>query len=160
MIFRLLDARRAISTIVLMLQREVALRLVASPGTREYGALTVTASLVSDISIGFHVGRGNFHPRPNVDSAVVKFRLRDRLPAGSVDPEIFSRVVRAAFMGRRKVLANALKPLFMEDAAKKVGMVGSLSGIDLRRRGETLSVEEFAVLARAVSNVFENAVTD
>jgi 16S rRNA (adenine1518-N6/adenine1519-N6)-dimethyltransferase len=153
MIFRLLDAHESIEKIVLMLQKEVALRLTAPPGTKEYGALTVSASLFADISIELFVGRGNFHPKPKVDSAVVVFYIRKNPRADVQDADTFSRVVRAAFTSRRKTLRNALKVLLGRGASNEIEMIEARSGIDLGRRGETCSVEEFATLARAVSAV-------
>ncbi|MBN2224632.1 MAG: ribosomal RNA small subunit methyltransferase A [Deltaproteobacteria bacterium] len=153
LIFRLLDCRRYIRRIVLMLQKEVALRLTAHPGTKEYGVLTISASLFADISVALVVGSGNFYPRPKVDSAVVIFEIRNDPRADVGDINTFSRVVRAAFSNRRKTLRNALKPLLGSEAGQQLNMIGNGSGIDLGRRGETCSVEEFAVLARAVTAV-------
>jgi 16S rRNA (adenine1518-N6/adenine1519-N6)-dimethyltransferase len=152
LIFRLLAAHGVIKRFVLMLQKEVALRLTARPGTKEYGALTITASLFADITIALTVGRGNFYPRPKVDSAVVVFETRagPRVDVGDID--MFSRVVRAAFTGRRKTLRNALKAT-LGGAPGGIEEVERLSGIDLGRRGETCSVEEFGRLSRAVSAV-------
>jgi 16S rRNA (adenine1518-N6/adenine1519-N6)-dimethyltransferase len=153
MIFRLLETGGTIKRIVLMLQREVAQRLTASPGTKEYGALTVAASRLCEISIAFGVGRGNFHPVPKVDSAVVVFSVRDRPYPDVGDAALFGRVVRAAFGGRRKTLRNALKPLLGPDASDILESIEAAAGVDLSRRGETLSVEEFARLADAVGAV-------
>jgi 16S rRNA (adenine1518-N6/adenine1519-N6)-dimethyltransferase len=158
-IFRLLEARSGIGMIVLMLQKEVALRLTAAPSTRQYGALTVAASLWAEISIALAVGRGNFHPRPKVDSAVVVFKIRERPAADVGDIETFSRTVRAAFGNRRKTLRNALRGLFGDASPGAVERVGELSGIDLGRRGETCSVGEFAMLARAVGAAIGQNVT-
>jgi 16S rRNA (adenine1518-N6/adenine1519-N6)-dimethyltransferase len=158
LIFRLLDAHQVIERIVLMLQKEVALRLSAAPGTKEYGALTISASLFADISVALSVGRGNFYPRPKVDSAVVVFEIRKDPRADVGDVDTFSRVVRAAFTSRRKTLRNALRALLGRDAAERVDQIGIRSGIDLGRRGETCSVEEFAMLARAVTGVMEGRV--
>ncbi len=152
-LFRLLDAHEVVKKIVLMLQREVALRLTASPGTKTYGALTVTASLFCDISIGFFVGRGNFYPRPKVDSAVVVFSVAERPRVNVEDIETLLQVIRAAFAGRRKTLRNALKPLLGPELAGCVESVGKVTGIDLGRRGETLSLEEFGRLSDAVAAV-------
>ncbi len=155
LIFRLLDAHRAVKRIVLMLQKEVALRLTARPGTKEYGALTVSASLFADISIALAVGSGNFYPKPKVDSAVVVFDIRTVPRADVGDVDTFLKVVRAAFNSRRKTLRNALKALPGADLAERMEVIQNSSGIDLGRRGETCSVEEFAVLARAVAAVVQ-----
>jgi 16S rRNA (adenine1518-N6/adenine1519-N6)-dimethyltransferase len=153
LIFRLLDARQVVKRIVLMLQKEVALRLTAPPGTKEYGALTIMASLYSDMSIALTVGRGNFHPKPKVDSAVVVFETRTDPRVDAGDTGIFPQVVRAAFTNRRKTLRNALKALLGQGASEGLGAIERQAGIDLGRRGETCSVEEFGALARAVSAV-------
>ncbi len=155
LIFRLFSARRFIRRIVLMLQKEVAMRLTARPGTKEYGALTISASLFADITVAMAVGKGNFYPRPNVDSAVVVFDILSDPRVDVGDMDTFTRVVRAAFAGRRKTLRNALKALVGQDTPGRLEMIGNASGIDLGRRGETCSVEEFAALARAVKDATE-----
>jgi 16S rRNA (adenine1518-N6/adenine1519-N6)-dimethyltransferase len=111
MIFRLLSARGYIKRAVLMLQREVAMRLCASPSTKNYGVITVLASLYCDMSIGLNISRGNFFPRPKVDSAVVVFNFRNEPFVDVGDEDVFRRVVRAAFWGRRKTLRNSLKSI-------------------------------------------------
>lgn len=134
------DLRRA----VLMVQREVRDRLVAAPGTEAYGALTVFVSARCAVVPLFPVPAGAFHPRPKVASAVVALEPLATPRAG--ETPAFRRVVRAAFGQRRKTLRNALVgaglPRDTVDAA-----LGS-AGVDPGRRGETLSVEELADLAR------------
>ena len=150
MIFRLLDAGTHIDRFVLMLQREVAERLTASPGTKQYGALTVMATLKCEVKQVFKVGRGNFHPVPKVDSAVVLFKIR-RTPLCDVnDTKVFKAIVRAAFNNRRKTLRNALRSVPDVVHPGDLDALGEAAGIDLGRRGETLSVEEFGGLSRGV----------
>ena len=151
MIFKLLDAGQHIDKFVLMLQKEVAERLTANHGTKKYGALTVMASLLSKISLQFVVGRGNFYPVPNVDSAVVLFEVRPTLLYNVGDLKVFKGIVRASFNNRRKTLRNALKSIPEIVSNDAVEAVGEAAGIDLNRRGETLSVEEFGLLSDAVS---------
>ncbi len=153
MIFKLLDAGQHIDKFVLMLQKEVAERLTANPGTKKYGALTVMASLLSKISLQFVVGRGNFYPAPNVDSAVVLFEIRPAPLTDVVDLKVFKGIVRASFNNRRKTLRNALKSIPEIVPADAVEEVGEAAGIDLNRRGETLSVEEFGSLSDAITNL-------
>ncbi|MBN1572098.1 MAG: ribosomal RNA small subunit methyltransferase A [Deltaproteobacteria bacterium] len=150
MIFRLLEAGARIDRFVLMLQREVAERLTAVPGTKKYGALTVMATLQCDITQEFKVGRGNFHPVPKVDSAVVLFKVRENQLCDAGDLKIFKAIVRAAFNNRRKTLRNALKSVPDIVSPGDLDALGEAAGINLGRRGETLSVEEFGALSRAV----------
>jgi 16S rRNA (adenine1518-N6/adenine1519-N6)-dimethyltransferase len=133
---------RTIDRAVFMVQAEVANRLLARPGSESYGALTVFVSAAFSVSRAFGVGRGAFHPRPGVDSAVVV--LTPVVPPRAEETESFRAAVRAAFTQRRKTLRNAWRGL--GDAAA-IAASAETSGIDLDRRGETLSVEEFARFA-------------
>jgi 16S rRNA (adenine1518-N6/adenine1519-N6)-dimethyltransferase len=153
MIFVLLDARMQIERIVLMLQREVGKRLTARPGTKEYGGLTVFASLFADIVLNFSVGRKNFYPPPRVDSVVVTFDIRQEPRVALSDYALFRRVVRAAFGNRRKTLRNCLASLPDVTTKDDLGRIAERYGIDLGRRGETLTLSEFALLTEAVRMV-------
>jgi 16S rRNA (adenine1518-N6/adenine1519-N6)-dimethyltransferase len=142
---RLLARRDRFSSLVLMLQREVAERIAASPGCREYGYLSVLVQYAADPRIEFIVPAGAFTPRPKVDSAVVSLTVRDRSEQTVRDETLFLRILQAAFSQRRKTLRNALQQLgFGKDVLETVQLG---SGIDLRRRAETLSVAEFCLLA-------------
>ena len=143
-LIRLLDERRRFSHLVLMLQREVAERLVARPGTRSYGVLSIWTALYASPTVLFHVSAGAFHPRPKVESTVVRLSLQDEPRVTIRDEEIFRAIVRASFGQRRKTLRNALSALPVEGALE-------YAGIDPRRRGETLDLEEFARLANVVA---------
>jgi 16S rRNA (adenine1518-N6/adenine1519-N6)-dimethyltransferase len=149
-LFRLLEVRAHLSLMVLMLQKEVGDRLVARPGCGEYGVTTVLLGLWFDIEREFIVPPGCFHPRPKVDSAVMKFvpLAAPRVEVG--DEALFRRVVKAAFAMRRKTLANCLKHADLP-CPEGVGMLLESCGIDGQRRGETLSLEEFARLSRHLS---------
>jgi 16S rRNA (adenine1518-N6/adenine1519-N6)-dimethyltransferase len=131
---------------VLMVQREVRDRLVASPGSAAYGALTVFTAQVYAIETVMHLPRTAFHPAPNVTSSVVRLKplATPRAPPGTA----FERVVRAAFQARRKTLRNALAQTLGAEQAD--GLLAT-AAIDGGRRGETLSVEEFAALAEVLS---------
>lgn len=145
-IFRNLVAQhRSVARAVLMVQREVRDRLLAPAGIKSYGALTVFTRAVYDASSVCLVPAGSFHPPPRVDSAVIALVPR----AAPIDAgrRGFERTVRAAFEARRKTLRNAL--LRIEPAAR-VDAALAHAGIDGGRRGETLSVEEFDTLARAL----------
>ncbi len=134
----------AIDRAVFMVQSEVADRLVAAPASEAYGALTVFASAAFEITRALKVSRGAFHPRPGVDSAVVV--LTPRHPPRAEETAAFRAAVRAAFSQRRKTLRNAWSKLGSSD---QVASRAAAAGIDLGRRGETLSVEEFARFASA-----------
>jgi 16S rRNA (adenine1518-N6/adenine1519-N6)-dimethyltransferase len=142
-LFHLLDQRDAVSRAVLLLQREVAERIVAKAGGREYGLLSVLLQHVADARIGMAVPRHAFTPPPEVESAALVLEMLDRPRAEVQDEQRFRALVKAAFSHRRKTLWNAVKnmPGAREALAK--------AGIDAQRRGETLSVEEFAAVERA-----------
>lgn len=149
-LFRFLECRGLFSLLVLMLQKEVGERLLAPPACKEYGALTVLFRLHFQIRREFVVKPGSFHPVPKVDSVVLSFTP---LPAPRVDvgdEEFFRRVVKAAFGQRRKTLWNCLRGA---DLAESDTLAVALErcGIDPGRRGETLSLEEFAALTRIIN---------
>jgi len=145
-LMKLLDRPERFSRLVLMLQREVAERIMASPGTKAYGALSVIVRLVASVHTGFPVPPSAFSPRPKVDSLVVV--VEPRMPPALASDELKTvrSVVRAAFSQRRKQLGNALAPLI--PAPREV--LDRLA-IDPRRRPETLAPEEFVAVARAVA---------
>ena len=150
-LFRLLaahDEGRRFSDATLMLQREVADRLVASPGSREHGTLAIHAALHADVGRLLTLPPGAFRPPPKVTSAVVRLRFHpSTVDVG--DPAVFERVVRGVFLQRRKTLGNALKPV-ADSFDRSAAQVLQQSGIDGGRRPETLSVEELARLAVAL----------
>jgi len=151
MLFRLLDAAQnggRLSEAVLMLQREVADRLVAVPGTGAYGALTIQVSLRADIERVLNLPPGAFRPPPKVHSSVV--RLTFRPPRVEVpDLQAFEQMTRGLFLQRRKTIGNALKPV-ARAFGREAEQILVLTGLDPRRRPETLTVEEVATLTRAV----------
>lgn len=134
--------RRAIRRAVIMVQREVRDRLLAGPGSKTYGALSVFVQAAFDVTSVLKVSAGSFHPPPKVDSAVV--RLDALAQPRAVEDDAFRAVVRAAFGQRRKTLRNSLSTLAGADDAL------AACGIDGSRRAETLTVEELAALAGAL----------
>lgn len=144
-LFRLLEHRARFPEATVMLQREVADRLTAAPGTKAYGVLSVLVRLFAETVPMCDVPRRSFFPVPRVDSQVVRiaFQAAPRVPVA--DHAAFRRIVKAAFNQRRKTLRNALRPLGAADLVA----VGEQAGIDLQRRGETLALEEFAALANS-----------
>ena len=151
-LFRLLEYRAHFSKLVLMLQKEVAERLVASANCADYGVTTVLLGLWFDMRIEFNVSAGCFHPRPKVDSAVVSFipLLNPRMEVGSENT--FRSVVKGAFAMRRKTLFNCLKATKLA-APDDLNGVLEMCNIDGKRRGETLTLEEFASLSRCLSGL-------
>jgi 16S rRNA (adenine1518-N6/adenine1519-N6)-dimethyltransferase len=142
---KLLAHANKFTSLTLMLQKEVAVRIASPPGTKDYGYLSVLVQLYAEPRIEFMVPSGAFTPQPEVDSAVITLVTRTH-PAVSVSDETyFVRVVKAAFSQRRKTLRNALKQLGLP--VETMDKVLSKTGIDLGRRAETLSVEEFGRLA-------------
>ncbi|MCR4726151.1 MAG: 16S rRNA (adenine(1518)-N(6)/adenine(1519)-N(6))-dimethyltransferase RsmA [Clostridia bacterium] len=145
-LMRLLESEIRPESVTVMVQKEVAERLVAAPGTEEYGAITASLSLVANAKITRIVGRQNFTPPPNVDSAVVRVDLTDK---GYSEKEVSDarKLIRAAFNMRRKTLSNALAGALggKENAAKVIEKAGFAPSV----RGETLSAADFIALARA-----------
>lgn len=138
---------RGVGDALLMLQKEVADRLVAKVGTGDYGVLTVLTALNADVTRVLSLPPGAFRPPPNVHSAVVKLTFRP--PAVDVgDPSAFVRMVRTTFTQRRKTLGNALKT-FASEGSVSADRALHAAGIDPKRRPETLELAEFAALAQA-----------
>jgi len=151
MLFKLLDAAdagRVFRDATLMLQKEVADRLVAAPGNRDYGVLSIQVALLANVERLFTLPPGAFRPPPKVTSAVV--RLTFHPPAVDVgDRQLFERLVRGIFRQRRKTLLNALAPVASALDRSAAEVIGR-AGIDGRKRPEALSLEDIARLSRAV----------
>jgi len=151
LLFRLVESKEVFSTLTLMLQREVAERIVASPGGKEYGRLSVLLQMFLDLSVRFFIPPSAFFPSPKVESAIVHMVWKEKPMVDKQDEEWFKKVVKASFGYRRKTLVNALKhselplPESIESRIEKVG-------IDPRRRPETLAIEEFIRLAEALKS--------
>ena len=148
LLFTLLEARERIDRMVLMLQTEVARRLVAKPATNDYGILSVLVQYAAEASLAFQVSASCFRPRPEVGSAVVSLVMRRQPSVRAKDEALFARVVRAAFAHRRKTLSNSLRDEGL--SSEQVAQALALVGIGPSRRGETLRLEEFARLADAL----------
>ncbi len=133
---------------VLMIQREVAQRLTAKPGTKEYGSFSVFVALHGEIEIAFRVSPGAFHPRPDIDSVVFTLTPRPYPGTDAEERVAVGRLVRAATGGRRKTLANALSKGLAVTANEARALLAS-AGIDAGRRAETLNVDEWLRIARA-----------
>lgn len=145
----LLERRLPITCIVTMVQREVAERMIALPGGRDYGALSVAVQYYTEPRLAIEVSPRCFLPPPAVESAVMDCVVRKTPPVEVEDEKHFFRVVRAAFGQRRKTIGNALKSLGLPRDILQGAL--SKAGIDPLRRGETLSLSEFAALAGALT---------
>ena len=152
-IFKLLEEREIFSMFLLMLQREVAQRIVSPPDNKEYGVLSVMVQLLADVKIEFDVPPSCFHPAPKVYSSVVRFNILNKPRIDVEDIAFFKRVVKASFGQRRKTLLNALKSLNIE--TPQLIELLNIINIDSKRRGETLTLEEFAVLSRGLKKLKE-----
>jgi 16S rRNA (adenine1518-N6/adenine1519-N6)-dimethyltransferase len=148
LILRLLRCRTLFSTLHLTVQREVADRIGAGPGSKAYGALTLACQYWATARPVLAIPRSAFHPVPEVDSSLVRFELRAAPPVSVSNPARLFRVIRAAFGQRRKTLRNALLGGGWAMTALEAALGGC--GIAGQRRGETLTLEEFARLSEAL----------
>jgi len=147
--FVLIAHRNVISEMVFMVQREIADRLIATPGSKNYGRLTVTIGRCFKVQHLFGVGPAAFFPAPKVESAVVRFVPRTISLGPKVSPPLFEKVVREVFSHRRKTIRNALKNYGAEPILATLG-------IDPMIRGERLSIEQFAqITAKLEANLLE-----
>lgn len=147
-LMKLLEEKLPIRGIVCMLQKEVADRISAKPNTKQYGSLSVAVQFYGQVETSFFVPNTVFIPRPNVDSAVIKITLHEKPPYPVEDERLFFEIVRAAFAKRRKTLVNNLASHFNERYTKQeIETLIEQAGIDPKRRGETLRVDEFVELA-------------
>ena len=146
-IMYLLEQKLPLERLVVMVQKEVAERMTAGPGGREYGAISVAMQYYTEPKIAFIVKAGSFLPAPKVDSAVLVCKRRSTPPVEVPDEKTFFKVVAAAFSVRRKMLNNSLKNMGGLNGEQVKAWLDR-AGIDGRRRAETLSLEEFAMLAR------------
>ena len=144
-LFRLLDFRRSISLMILMFQKELADRITAPPGTKDYGIPSVLVARYTRATCELTVPPTCFYPAPDVVSSVLRITVRQE-PHLS-DEALFAKIVRAAFAQRRKTLWNNLRHSGIPE--EMVGRMFAGSGIDRTRRAETLSLEEFSLLTTA-----------
>lgn len=149
-LWKLLDHHKQIHSCVLMMQKEVAERIVAEPGGKEYGALTIGVAYHADATLIATLSPENFYPAPKVDSALLKLTMREN-PKVSVDnEELFFSLVRTAFRTRRKMLKNTLVRSKLT-SAKILETAFEEVGIAPERRPETLDITEFAAFANYLS---------
>ena len=146
--------RGAVARAFIMVQRELAQRIVAPPGSRTYGRLTVAVTQHAEARILFHVRPGSFHPAPAVTSSVLALVPRAAPLAPARDPALFEEVVKQAFATRRKMLRRTLATAFGDAEAAAALAVSGIAGT---RRAEELSVADFARLADALAEALANA---
>ena len=142
-LFWLFDSRIAVANAMLMVQYEVARRLIAPPKNKEYGILSIFTQFYTECELLFKVSRNCFFPKPEVDSAVMRFKFREQLP--DCDEKLFRSIVRSTFSQRRKTLRNGLKSMGYDDS-----ILEQIS-FDLTKRPEDLGVEEFLSLTQILS---------
>jgi len=153
-LFRFFGERDSFSLVVLMLQKEVARRLVASPGSKEYGPLSLWTRLYTDARLIFSVSPRVFHPMPKVESAVMRFDFLPQLRIPVRDEKVLRKVIQSSFMYRRKMLANALRlGDFSHFSLEHIQKTLVQAGVDPKIRGENLSLEEFQQVASAISSL-------
>lgn len=149
-ITKLLEEKLPLKNIVVMVQKEVALRMAAKPSSKDYGAITVLCQYYTEPSVVTKVPASLFVPPPKVDSAVLRLKIRENPAVHVTDEKMFFRVVKAAFSQRRKTLLNCLCSNF---SFPKEEMSALLEGVGITpsRRGETLSLQEFADISDAIT---------
>lgn len=156
-IMRFLEENINVTDIVVMVQKEVAERMNAQPGGKDFGALSVAVQYYCDTEIVAKVPRHLFVPQPNVDSIVIALRVRPERKYKVDDEDLYFKVVKAAFGQRRKTLLNSISS--MGNLAKdQVKEALEEAGIDPKRRGETLSLDEFAILSNVIGNKLKETV--
>lgn len=138
---------------VLMIQKEVARRIVAAPGTKDYGILSLAVQYYTVPELALKVPQTVFMPRPEVDSAVLKLERRKSPAVNVANEQLFFKVIRAAFGQRRKTLLNALANARLGVSKEELQAMLEATGLDPGRRGETLSMEEYGVLANALLEI-------
>ncbi|WP_314730208.1 16S rRNA (adenine(1518)-N(6)/adenine(1519)-N(6))-dimethyltransferase RsmA [Peptostreptococcus stomatis] len=156
-IMRFLEENINVTDIVVMVQKEVAERMNAQPGGKDFGALSVAVQYYCDTEIVVKVPRHLFVPQPNVDSIVIALRIRPERKYKVDDEDLYFKVVKAAFGQRRKTLLNSISSMgnLSKDQVKEAL---EEAGIDPKRRGETLSLDEFAILSNVIGNKLKETV--
>lgn len=152
-IMSLLESRLPIERLVVMVQKEVALRMVAKPGTKDYGALSVAVQYYTKPDIVLDVPPKSFLPAPAVTSSVIRCVLRDEPPVDVVDEKLFFRVVKAGFAQRRKTFSNTMKTTGL--SKDRIEELLAKANIDGQRRGETFTLQEFADVANAWASLIK-----
>ena len=155
-IMKFLEEKAPVESLTVMIQKEVALRMQAEPGTKDYGSLSIAVQYYSEPSILLNVPPAVFIPRPNVESTIIKLKILKEPKAYVQREDLFFALIRDAFGKRRKTLLNALNTgdlKLNKDLLKKILFE---SNIDGSRRGETLTIEEYAILSNNLAKIYNN----
>jgi len=153
---QLIQSRKVVDRAILMFQKELAQRITAPPGCRDYGRLTAMLRYCSDIRRLANVGASLFFPRPKVDSEVIEVKFKDILEHPADNEDFLFKTIKAAFGQRRKTLRNALAGSALRPDNKTVATALKDAGIDSSRRAETLETEEFVRLSNCLGRILEN----
>ncbi|MCI1778077.1 MAG: 16S rRNA (adenine(1518)-N(6)/adenine(1519)-N(6))-dimethyltransferase RsmA [Paenibacillus lautus] len=150
-LMKLLEEKLPLENIVVMIQKEVAERMAAAPGSKDYGSLSIAVQYYSEPKLVCIVPHTVFIPQPNVESAVIRLAVREQPPVRVEDERFFFEVVQASFAQRRKTIANNLKSRFFPgEGRERLEQLLQEAGIEPSRRGETLSIEEYARLSNVL----------
>lgn len=156
-LMKLLEEKIPVRVMVVMLQKEVAERIAAGPGSKAYGSLSIAAQYYAEAETVFTVPKTVFVPQPNVDSAILRLTTRTEPPVQVIDEAFFFEVVQASFVQRRKTLLNNLSKFLEEYKAKsEVSAMLMEMAIDPKRRAESLSMEEFAQISNEFHGVMNS----
>lgn len=150
-IMKLLEGKYSIESISVMIQKEVAQRMIANPGKKDYGALSVAVQYYARAEIITEVPSTVFIPKPNVDSAVIKLDIYKKPPVEVMDEKLMFKVVKSAFGQRRKTILNALSGGYLELEKETIREVLEKAEIDNKKRGEVLSMEDFARISDVIT---------
>lgn len=158
---KLLEERLPLKNIVVMIQKEVAVRMAAKPGGKDYGSLSVAVQYFAEPELVCIVPNTVFIPQPNVESAVIRLKVRPTPPVQVKDEALLFDVVQASFAQRRKTIWNNLKARYSSKCGvDKLTEALDAAHIEPSRRGETLSIEEFAALSDAIGHAIAQAVEE
>lgn len=152
-IFHIFENARSASRATVMMQKEVAERISAQPGSKNYGSLSVACQYFSQPEVVSKVSHKLFFPQPEVESVVLKLHIRDCPPVSLKDEQLFFKIVRAAFNQRRKTVLNAISNVIPDLSKEQAAAILRASGIESSRRGETLEIAEFAEISNVMVGV-------
>ena len=155
-VMKLLESSARLKSITILIQKEVADRLCAKAGSAEYGAITASVAYYAEAKKLFGVSAGSFMPAPKVDSTVVKLSLYEEKPVKPINEELMFKIIKAAFLQRRKTLSNAVSNALSDISKTTVGDILEKMGLSRDVRGEKLSVEEFAHFSDLLHMHIEN----